>query len=338
MANVISTRSPALDDLYRQLKELEGQIPIPQPTGRALVGTLDAKTGQFVWSLPHRREVIVNVPGRSSEVTIVGTLQINAVNVELTFNVRNRQVTDFDVSVDGATVRSPEGIYPITISVGRASNVGFTVRSGNVSFSAALEIKRFAFGAGAFTLDALPIALVYCPLQGQERQNRVMYQRLESVGTTLGFSYSREDSDTAIEADGIAQLAGYAGRLGEALGGTIAGTVLKGFGLLLSGFGSDMTQEGILVQANFQHQVETKTLEGITLSTPAGAAPGEGDETYILLQNVQAAWVASDGDLRIAIIQTPERSLYRHPLFKRTLPIWTLEGHHRMSEAPGHGS
>src|SRR5439155_20692023 len=100
MANVISTRSPALDDLYRQLKELEGQIPIPQPTGRALVGTLDAKTGQFVWSLPHRREVIVNVPGRSSEVTIVGTLQINAVNVELTFNVRNRQVPDFEVTVD----------------------------------------------------------------------------------------------------------------------------------------------------------------------------------------------------------------------------------------------
>jgi len=183
----------ALDDLYRQLKELEGRIPIPESSARVLVGVLNARTGVFSWRIREKR-LTKTVPGQGTIVVITGQASVNAVNVSLVFGVQDRQ-GDFTVTADGTTISAPAGQTEVTVDIRRAPEISFTVNSGNVNFSSSLTIVRFAAGAGAFTIDALPIALVYCPLQGVSRQNLISYQRTEWTGTKIGIIRTQEDSE-----------------------------------------------------------------------------------------------------------------------------------------------
>jgi hypothetical protein len=310
------TADVSLDDLYRQLKELEDQIPVPKPKATVRVGTLDAAAGVFRWHIPYKRETFT-MPGKGSYVTFIGEVSVEAVNVDLVFEVVNSQ-GNFEVESEGYTVTAAPGQSTIKIPVGTADNVPFTVRSGGVSwpgsvgYQAEVAISRYASGAGVFTLEVLPLAIVYCPVQGAARQNRVTYERVEWVGTKMEVSHVTEDSEVDIHADELSRVGESAGKLGDAVMKFYApaGIALKAFSTIISGVGSDTVREGSALETTTDHAVENKALDDELIRSPEGAGPGEGMEIYVLLQNVQAAWVSNNGEVSIAIFHTPELNEY----------------------------
>lgn len=313
----------ALDDIYRQLKELEGRIPIPESSARVLVGVFNARTGVFSWRIPVKR-LTTTVPGKGTIVVITGQASINAVNVSLVFGVQDRE-GDFTVTVDGTTISAPAGQTAVTVDIGRAPEINFIVSSGNVSFSGELTIERFAAGAGAFTIDAMPIGLVYCPLQGVSRQNLISYQRTEWAGTKIGIIRTQGDSEVLIEMDNIQEFAQGAQKVGGSVGGTI-GLAISAIGTLLSGLGSVETRFANELQTTTDHEVENKQISGELLTTPPGAGPGQGAEIFLVLQHVKAAWLADNGNLSIAILGTPELGTYPTSVLQSDLAALVARG------------
>jgi hypothetical protein len=312
---VVPIESASGERLYQQLKQLEGQIPIPEPRGTVLVGTLDAASGAFDWgdrvSIRRERERVGpgdtgREAGRGTVVEVQHVVSLNVVNVDLAFAVQNRQ-TDAEVTVNGSTTSIPAGERQVVVPVGRADLVDFTIRSGNVSHNDRLVIERFAVGAGAITIDALPIALVYCPLQGTARNNVVTYQQLESVGTRQELSSLQEDSEVDFDFVGGKELGERLEKLGPIATGInpVFGASLGKVAELISALGSEVDRFETSTQIAAGNGVENSTVRGELLTTPLGAGPGVGGEQFVVLRHVKAAWLAHNGVLFLAIISTP---------------------------------
>src|SRR6185436_2615740 len=98
----------------------------------------------------------------------------------------------------GGSAFARAGQTSISINVGRLRTVKWTIRSGTKLHRDELTIKRpRIIGVGAFTIPALPVAVVYDPPQDPERSNSVVYTRTTSVGTTLGLTVRGGTSTTA---------------------------------------------------------------------------------------------------------------------------------------------
>jgi hypothetical protein len=182
----------SVDDAYHQIKDAERGMPVPTPVQTVSVGTFDAKTGAYD-GLATETEIINGKP-----VRLVPQVFVNAVNAKLVFGIFN-STQSVRVSVTGvgsATARA--GKTSVAIDIGRLRTVKWTISSGTVVHRDEFTIKRpTVIGAGAFTIPALPIAVVYDPPQDPAHSNSVMYTRTTTVGTTLGFSVRRSTSTTA---------------------------------------------------------------------------------------------------------------------------------------------
>jgi hypothetical protein len=186
-----------MDQVYRQIKDLEGTFPIPRPATTIKVGTFYAATGNFTgmvstaeWEPPdedHHHPVKVMVPP---------VVEVNAVDVVLEFEVKNPP-GGFTVTANGITASAPANQRTVSLNVKDATSVHWTVRSGNKSFSDGLVIERPPIvGAGAFTVAALPLAVVYEPPPDRQKRNKATYSVTKSVGTTISTSFSQEESTT----------------------------------------------------------------------------------------------------------------------------------------------
>lgn len=324
--------------LFRQLKQFEDDFPVPVPTpvARVLVGRLDVAARRFRFTVPVLTETDV-IPGKGTIRTSVGLVSVQAVTVEIVFAV-SANPTGFSVTIDGErTFAALPGTNSVVVPLGRADQAHFELRMGDVTANGDVTVERFAAGAGAVVIEALPIALVYCPVQARGRRNSVVFADERTVGTKILASQVTDNSHVSF--DGLSQLAEGATKFAELLssdlfkstgggverddrgggepggaGGSILAIAailptiaiaLKAFAGLVSASGSEVEQSGTELQVTNDKGLEAVSVRAELLPTPRGFGPGDNGEMFIVLTDVQAAWLAIDGDIKLSILSTP---------------------------------
>ncbi len=185
-------RADTVDQAYGTIKAAEAAMPVPTPVQTVNVGTFDAATGTFD-GLVTETEIINGKP-----VRLVPSVFVNAVNTKLVFAiVHSTQSVRVGVTGVGSTTVLA-GRPSIAIDIGRLRSASWSITSGTKRHLDELTIKRpTIIGGGAFTIPALPVAVVYDPPQNSTHTNSVVYTRTLSIGTTVGLSVRNGTSTTA---------------------------------------------------------------------------------------------------------------------------------------------
>jgi hypothetical protein len=282
----------SLDEAYRQVKDAERSIPIPTPVETRTIGTFDAATGVFD-GLVTEVEMINGKP-----VRLVPEIAINAVNARLVFEIVNA-TQSVRVSVrDGGSAFAPAGRTSLTIDVGRLRTVKWTITSGGKTHRDELTIKRpRIIGAGAFTIPALPVAVVYDPPQDPAGSNSVVYTRTTSTGTTLGLTVRSGTSTSApavsptfSESGIFQQQLEASAAFAEATGNGTVGKALRAIAGVLGKAKRNVTTSSDGSSTNRRTYTFT---ESHTCSTDSGVkhlGPGRGDR-IAYLRNVRLVWL-----------------------------------------------
>jgi hypothetical protein len=181
----------SLNDAYAQIKDAERSIPIPTPEATVQVGSFDATSGAYD-GLAVETEIINHKP-----VRIVPNVFVNAANTRLSFSLQH--VTGLvRLTAAGATAIVNKGATSISIDVGKEDDVRWRITAGTKSHSDELTISRpRIIGAGAFTIPALPVGVVYDSPQDPGGTNNVVYTRSTSVGTSVGLTVRDASSSSA---------------------------------------------------------------------------------------------------------------------------------------------
>jgi hypothetical protein len=322
MLQAFALTSPVLaqtpEQTYKNVKEIEGLVKFPSVYGKKKVGVLDAVTGKFTYASPEYKTVHVDVGGgnpdekpyhkpEKPEVN-VGKMLINAVDVGLVFEVVNRK-GDFSVTAGGKTVTAPANANSITIDVGRVAKVTWKVQSESKTHSDQLQIVRPPIvGAGAFTVPAVPVAVLYEPPMDKKKLNQATYVKTKVIGTTIKTGYGFESSETtpsnASEFIGAMNFKSEAAKYGGAIskipnGYTQAiGKILE---FLAAGMGSASASLQTGTSVTSEKALILSTGQTSQFGTGAKLGPGLGDR-IIYLKNARLAWLGGMQGVRIGLL------------------------------------
>ena len=379
---------------YQQIKNLEntGQITLPEPQATVTVGSINASTGKFEWSVKTFTQTtsIPPPPGALKPVntvidTTVGLVQTNAVDLRLQFHIEDpianvpplapapigHGITEAPLKEAMAATLAGTGSgvtiagFPmvsstateIILDAGFACSVAAQteeVSPGVTSFGltitvpgkAAVEVKIIivrppVLGMGAFTIPALPIALVYAPPQGKQDKNFASYAVTDTFTRTVTTSISSSTSTKTAQAfsagdiigkvaaaigsvaaivgtggTGAAASAGILGTLLTTLTGTggtpstsnststdlkTASAALDLLGDAVNSVGTDNVSDGGTVSAESDHSVTLQITEMSTYTTNTGQGPGAGD-IFVYFDDVKVVWTAINGDVGIHVL------------------------------------
>ena len=322
------TSLSSLTDVYNAIKAQEANFPIPKTTATYVVGTLDALTGRFTYAVPTYSETDTDTgplePGGPLKplphpITLVGgrITALNVQNVILQFNVKNRQARDFVLSVPGfPDAHAAQNQDFVTLNVGSASGIdAFTLTCGKRYISQLpLEIIYQIVGAGAFTMPALPVAIIYAPPPDQSNKNTASWSFSNTTGTSSTLITTQQQGSGTpslqfnIPADlaSVIQLVGQDMQLSgdpgtKAVGGTL-GVVGRAIALIPSIFGQTNVSSSVGTTST-QQKVLTLTIteqQTVTTSGQSGG-PGSGDLIYYLT-NARLCWFANNGLLQLALL------------------------------------
>ena len=196
------------DQVYTALQQLQTQQAlIAAQHGTINVGTFNGITGFFAGlggkSLGDELGPVGDGPNlgpvmkpihRPLPIPYPTQAYIDAVNVGLTFNVIGRH-GDFTVEANGTTVSAPPGQNTLTVEVGQATTVNYTISSGGRSYSGSFNIIRPPH-IGVATIPIIPLAVVYDAPQDQAGQNKTQFTQSSSHSTTVSLDYSKDSSVT----------------------------------------------------------------------------------------------------------------------------------------------
>jgi hypothetical protein len=282
----------SLGEAYRQIKDAEKGFPIPTPVATTSMGTFDAATGTFD-GIAVETEIFNGKPVRT-----VPQITVNAVNSRLTFVLVNNTKSVRLSVTGGGTAFASAGRTSIAIDVGRLHDVHWTMTSGLKTHRDELKINRpRIIGAGAFTIPALPVAVVYDPPQDPAGTNAVTYTRATSIGTTLGLSVRSASSTSApavnpdFSAVGIFQdqLAATI-KFAKLVGASGVATKLDIIGGVLGKAKRNVTTSDDTTLSN---KLTYAFTESHTCQTDSGLVhqgPGHGDRVAYL-RNVRLVWL-----------------------------------------------
>jgi hypothetical protein len=382
-----------VQDAYQQIKNLEntGQITLPEPQATVTVGSINASTGKFDWSVRTftQSTLIPPAPGALKPTntvikTTVGLVQTNAVDLRLQFHVESPianapplaatlaghglaeeplklETAAFAGTASGETIAGFPTVSStateITLDAGFAcsvaaqtENVSPAVTAFNLTITvpgkAPVEVRIIivrppVLGMGAFTIPALPIALVYAPPQGKQNKNFASYTVTDtftrtlttaitsSTSTKTAQAYSAGDiigkvaaviaSVAAIVGTGGTATGASAGVLGTLLttltgtGGTssssnstasdlkTASTALDLLGDAVNSVGTNNETDGGTVSVESDHSITLQITDMSAYSTTPGQGPGVGD-IFVYFSDVKVVWTAVNGDVGIHIL------------------------------------
>jgi hypothetical protein len=306
--------TPAYLNAYNQIKALENAnvpLPLPAPTDAVLVGSINAQTGAFTWSVPTFQQQINMSTGNSTArpllqvaggglggtglgevgdgsgisgtlggggttgttggsgtiepptIITVGTVATNCVNLSLLFDVTNVQAiqeqtrvattgsvgvisgetgSTGNVTISGFPTSGTQGSQ-IILNAGLAASateqttsvlpaietfpIGITV-NGTLTYIHIAIIRPPVLGIGAFTIPALPVAIVFSPPQGALAKNSNTFTDKVIYTTSMSTSVSTQTATKTAQAYTPADLAGKVGQLATQLGAVVAGVAAIG--------------------------------------------------------------------------------------------------------------
>ncbi len=308
---------------YRYIQCVESHIVVPRPSGTLRVGTFDAATGQF----RGLTSTTQYHPGDRIGALVPPHDTVNAVDVSVSFEVINLKAGSLSVTANGHTVTALPGQTVVTIPVGKANTVWWTLQAGTWSYPeaaaglaclrAGVRCERVVIdrppliGAGAFKIPILPLAIVYEPPMNREcssnptRCNRAIYAAGTQYGTTtrLTLSHSRS-STTDVPGDVDDQLHGTMESIGGAVGqidnpyAKAVGAALQAIAAILP-YNSGTTTGG--TQVTQQHTLRIMQTRSDVYPTSAHQGPGAGD-VIVFVQGVKVAWLADSGRVRLGYL------------------------------------
>jgi hypothetical protein len=305
---------------YDTIKAQEAHFPLPQPTASITVGTFNATTGAFQYAVPTHSQVIVIPPDpthggplKATHQTVEGgaVTAINVIDLKLRFNITNRS-GDFSVSAAGQTVHAPTGQNWVEIDPGTATSLQFALTCGQQGFSPdlPLTIDRHIVGAGAITIPALPITILYAPPVDQQKKNAATWTATDIKGTTTTLSFSNQSNTTVpIQAPVMIQpwldltaemkdasqvLSKVPNATAQAIGGALG--VISG----LLGTSANTGTVGTTVTNQNSLTVTLGETDSLT-TNPGGGGPGHADVLYYL-KNARICWFTNGGPLQLALL------------------------------------
>ena len=325
-------------DVYNQIKSIESVFKPPIDYVTIDVGTFDAATGAFAGlttttetdpePLEHgpNQKPVNPKPHFSGQSWLSTTIDsrwrqtvksvpaptVGLAPVLLKFSIKNHGGASWSLNVAGKPVTVPAGQSSTTVNIWDLIIVSWSVNLGSKSYSDQIMIQRSAgklVGAGAFTIPALPLAIVYAPPADAATQSKATYGVAQSVGTTSSFQFS-SDTSTSHPAlpfllDGLKGMQDGLKTLSDALSfspdadlktlGKVLGTIASGIGTIS---GSDSTGT---VSVDGGSITLTQTNSQNILAETKNGGPGAGD-TIHYLRDAKFAWVVADGKLTIALL------------------------------------
>ncbi len=284
-------QSLAVDDLYNKLRQAEGLMTMPLPSETVVVGTLNGSTGAFT-GLTSRyvRDPLTGKPRREFPFAT-----INAVDLIVVFNVSGGGV--ITLTANGQTATSYNGT--VSLDLGRTKRVDWTLQVNGSTRSDTLLVSRpNVVGAGAFTVAALPISIVYEPPMNQARTNSASVAFRQEMTTVTTLSNGSSNSSTPKWAEAVVvkdmfnRLAKHSAVAAGAKSVLSAAQTLLGSSTSTTTNGTTVNHDGTLGLS----QVHTQTI-----STNAKLGPGRGD-LIVFYKNARVLWGMENGDVTLTLI------------------------------------
>jgi len=293
--------------------------------------TSDLRSGGERLSLSQDPVTGQTLPASPSVVptTVVHFSEINAVNAVLKFGIRN-VLADGKIVVNGKTYTVPKN-SSLSVKVGTSANVNFSI-SGTVTstmpprtFTGNLIIKRPAvIGAGAFTIPALPIAILYDPPQDNQLRNYAKYSETAIIGLTLATLASTAEgssSPTTTEyqstmalKDQISQASGALSQIPN----PYAQAASAALGLIAGGLGSADATEINQVSEVRENSLVLKHSSSMVYETIEHLGPGLGD-MYVILKNARIVWLGTPGKVKLALLGWDSKVITKAKILKEDL-------------------
>ncbi len=308
--------------LYQRIEELSNRLPPVQTDTTLVMGTFDARTGNFeglVTSVDHLPGGYDAGTGRYEKprtIEIKPTVSIRAVNVRLLFRVVNGVAAFFKVEANGVEASPSPGETYVVVNFGEADKVQWNVSCGERSYSDNIMFRRPpVLAVGVIIIPALPIALVYEPPQDNNKQNYASYSTTESFGTSVSTSFSEEESTTRPIPTEFSDLMGLkktlnfastvVSKFAKAAPDPTSKAIFKGmgtiFGLIASGLGEASAAQTEGTKITDAHRLGISLTEQHEYETAAHLGPGSGDR-IILLKDVELVWLYGQHQFRLGYL------------------------------------
>lgn len=303
--------------IYDTIKAQEAHFPIPTPSATITVGTFNAVSGDFQYAVPTYSKIVVTPadphPGgnlKPTRETIVGG-DVHAVNVyglRLRFNVTGRQGS-FSVYVPG-TPAVQAAANSVEVDVGTANSVTFTLACNGNEFSPELPltITRHIIAAGAITIPALPVTIIYAPPVDQQKKNVASWTATDVTGNTTTVSFSDQYTTTVpvpspfrpwLELTGEMKIAStILGKVPNAIAQAVGGVLGVISGLLGTSVTTGSSGTTVLDQ---QTLTLTLSAQDTVITNPNGGGPGSADVLYFL-KNAKLCWFTNGGPIQLALL------------------------------------
>lgn len=291
----VASTSQALvvDDIYTKLKQAESLMPPPPPLVTLQVGTLNCASGQ--WS-GLSSTVTIN-PITHKPMVLPAFASVNGLRIKLRFDVVNRGSSQATVQVGSLYASAPYGQSFVELDVGTLAATPFELNCGPYTRSDDLRITRTAEGAGAFTIAALPVAIVYEPPQNAAKTNKASITFGEQMSVVETVS-SGQSTDQTIRQGWMGL-----GTWGNIIKG-VANTNATAKSLLTSAFTLVGSVEQSRLQGTSVNNDSTlglSTATAQTITTNAGIGPGQGD-VFVIYRNARVVWALKNGEVTLSLL------------------------------------
>ncbi|MCC7386451.1 MAG: hypothetical protein IT384_31725 [Deltaproteobacteria bacterium] len=298
--------------IYSELAGVETLFPLPQTSETIAMGTYDVASGTFTGLRSTTEYVIDPFTHKPRAITLPARANIAAVNALLRFNFTNRGAGPLRVKVNGVWTTVPTSASTISISAGRMARADWRIEGGGQAVQDSVVIGRpTLLGAGAFTVEAVPISILYEPPQFANLLSKTRMMVIESVGSSMSTSDTTSTdrktkvltlNDYTSKLQTISQKLGQLGVPGVS---TIGTAINRAVGLL----GTVSVEQTEGTEVSTEHSVDLLSTESIASETSAGLGPGRGDR-LIYFKTVQVAWVMDEGELSVMILGWQARGAY----------------------------
>lgn len=225
---------------------------------------------------------------------------VRAAKIAFVVEVVNRQPEQsVTFSIDGSTAQASADL--IDVIVPPRTRHSFEVRSGTQLFADKLLVFRPPL-IGTFTLEALPVTIVYEPPGGSGCSQT--YTSVHRAGTEIrSFRTTDAGSTEAIDTP-IGTLNEYC-EIAKSVGGvaqsapypavSTAGSVVSGAASVLqAAFGSLSVNQEVSATVTATHRLVLEVTEGSSTTTSEGLGPGQGDVFHFLVKPTFVWIVAQD--------------------------------------------